>query len=177
VLRILQVIAGNAASPPATVRLPGAVPVPPGFRGRVVLDARACLACGTCAYVCVSGAITGAEVEGGYGWAYEPGRCAFCARCLDHCIGGALSMERAAAPAYTRPGELRSEVRVPFPPCPACGALTRPATEAFLARAFAQVGPETRALARRCERCRRREVQRGVAAGVLGQAGRDGGER
>lgn len=176
-LEILRVIAGNAASAPATVRLPGTVPVPAGFRGRVMLDPHRCVACGTCAYVCVSGAISGADVEGGYGWAYEPGRCAFCARCLDHCIGGALSMEQAAAPAYTHPGELRREVRVPFPACASCGAPTRPATDALLRRAFAHVGPETRELARRCERCRRREVQRGMAsaAGVDVPA-RGGGE-
>lgn len=163
-LRILQVIAGNAAAAPATVRLPGSVPVPPRFRGRVVLDGARCVACGTCAYVCVSNAITGGDLAGGYGWAYEPGRCAFCARCLDHCVGGALSMEERAAPTYVRPGELRVEVTVPFPRCVSCGAPTRPAPEAFLARAFAHVGPETRALARRCERCRRLEVQRGMAA-------------
>jgi Fe-S-cluster-containing hydrogenase component 2 len=180
VLRILQVIAGNAAAAPATVRLPGTVPTPARFRGRVVLDPARCVACGTCAYVCVSGAVTGGDAGGGYAWAYEPGRCAFCARCLDHCIGGALSMEERAAPAYERPGELRLEVTVPFPRCVSCGAPTRPAPEVFLARAFPRVGPQTRELARRCERCRRREAQRGVAAaaGVGAAAGRGGeGER
>ena len=176
-LRILQVIAGNAAAAPATVRLPGTVPTPARFRGRVVLDPARCVACGTCAYVCVSGAVTGGDAGGGYAWAYEPGRCAFCARCLDHCIGGALSMEERAAPAYERPGELRLEVTVPFPRCVSCGAPTRPAPEVFLARAFPRVGPQTRELARRCERCRRREAQRGIAAAAgVGAAGGRGGE-
>lgn len=165
--RILKVIGGNAARAPVTVRLPGAVPAPEGFRGRVVLAPARCVACGTCAYVCVSGAITGLEAEGGYAWAYEPGRCAFCARCLDHCPGRALSMEEAAAPAYGRPGELHAEVRVPFPPCPDCGAPTRPATEELLGRAFGpNVGPGAREAARRCERCRRRLIQRSLALGA-----------
>jgi ferredoxin len=164
VLGILKVIAGNAASAPATVRLPDQVPAPARFRGRVVLDPARCVACGTCAYVCVSNAITGGDADGAYAWAYEPGRCAFCARCLDHCVGKALSMEERAAPVYTRRGELASEVRVPFPPCAVCGAPTRPVTEAFLERAFAQVGAEAKDRARRCERCRRRDAQRGLAA-------------
>lgn len=177
-LRILQVIAGNAASAPATVRLPDHVPAPARFRGRVLLEPARCVACGTCAYVCVSNAITGAELGAAYGWTYEPGRCAFCARCVDHCVGGALSMEEAAAPVYTRPGELRVEVRVPFPACVSCGAPTRPVTEALLRRAYAQVGGEARELARRCERCRRREVQRALGAGAGLAPAREGeGER
>ncbi len=168
--RILDVIAGNLRSDRATVRLPDQVPAPARFRGQVRLDASRCVACGTCAYVCVSGAITGADAAGGYAWAYEPGRCAFCARCLDHCIGGALSMEERAAPAYVRPGELRLEVTVPFPACVSCGAPTRPAPDVFLRRAFAQVGPETRELMKRCERCRRREVQRGMAGARVSAA-------
>lgn len=161
---ILRVIGQNAVSAPATVRLPGSVPAPAGFRGRVLMDPSRCLACGVCAYVCVSSAISGREVDGGYAWAYEPGRCAFCARCAERCPGRALSMEGSAAPAYTRPGELGAEVRVAFPLCPDCGAPRRPATEELLGRAYAQVGEEVRELARRCERCRRRALQRRLAA-------------
>ncbi len=60
-LGILKVIAGNAASAPATVRLPEHVPAPARFRGRVAIDPARCVACGTCAYVCVSDAITGRD--------------------------------------------------------------------------------------------------------------------
>jgi ferredoxin len=164
VLGILKVIAGNAASAPATVRLPGQVPEPARFRGRVVIDPAKCVACGTCAYVCVSNAITGSDSGEAYAWAYEPGRCAFCARCLDHCAGGALSMEEQAAPAYTRVGELRREANVHFPRCAGCGATRRPTSEPFLERAFLHVTASTRQLVKLCERCRRREAQRGLAA-------------
>lgn len=172
--RILQVIGGNVVIPPATVRLPEAVPTPDRFRGLVTMDGSRCLACGVCAYVCVSNAITGAEVAGGYAWAYEPGQCAFCARCVDYCPGRALAMEGSAAPAYARPGELRREVRVAFPACPDCGNPRRPATDELLGRAFGQVSAEVRELALRCERCRRRMLQRSLARGAGLGGGRDG---
>lgn len=163
-LRILQVIADNLSRPPATVRLPDTVPTPPGFHGSVLHEPSRCLACGLCAYVCVSDAIVARDRDGGFGWDYEPGRCAFCARCVERCPGRALSMDERPAPAYLRPGELAVRHEVPFPTCPACGAPARPATEELLKLAFKDVTPEARELVRLCERCRRRRLQRSLAA-------------
>jgi formate hydrogenlyase subunit 6/NADH:ubiquinone oxidoreductase subunit I len=164
VFRILQVIAENLSRAPATVRLPGAVPTPPGFHGRVLFEPSRCFGCGMCAYVCVSDAILARDREGGFAWEYEPGRCAFCARCVERCPGRALSMDGQPAPAYVRPGELAVRHQVPFPKCPDCGATTRPATEELLKLAFDDVTAETRELVRRCEKCRRRRLQRTLAA-------------
>lgn len=172
-LRILQVIANNLGRGPATVRLPGSVPSPPGFRGRVILDPTRCVACGVCAYVCVSGAITGTNEDKAYAWQYEPGRCTFCARCVDHCTGRALSMESEPAPVYSRPGELNVLQRVPFPLCRSCGAPTRPLTEEFLTRAFDRVEEPVRELLSLCERCKRRRLQRNM----LAAAAEDGKEQ
>ena len=163
-LRILRVIADNLERAPVTVRLPGSVPVPSGFRGRVILDPTRCLACGVCAYVCVSNAITGANEDKAYAWGYEPGRCTFCARCVDHCTGSALTMESIPVPVYSRLGELAMQQHVPFPACPGCGAPTRPLTEELLRRGFEYVEEDTRKLLRLCERCRRRRLQRNLIA-------------
>ncbi len=150
-----------------TVRLPDAVPAPGGYRGAVTLDPARCLACRTCGYVCVSAAITGAEVSTGYAWDYEPGRCTFCARCVDRCPGNALSMSPVPLPAYARPGELAVHHLVPFAACLDCGKPVRPATGELLARAFEHVTDETRALLRCCERCRRRRLQRRLLAAAF----------
>jgi formate hydrogenlyase subunit 6/NADH:ubiquinone oxidoreductase subunit I len=173
VFRILQVIRDNLSRPPATVRLPGAVPTPAGFHGPVLHDPSRCVACGLCAYVCVSDAILAGDRDGGFAWEYDPGRCAFCARCVERCPGHALRMDGRPAPAYTRPGELAVRHQVPFPSCPDCGAAARPATEELLKLAFDDVTTETRELLRRCERCRRRRVQRSLAA-VAGEAPKEG---
>ncbi len=161
--RILQVITDNLSRAPATVRLPGSVPTPPGFHGRVLLEPSRCVACGLCAYVCVSDAIVARDHDGGFAWAYEPGRCAFCARCVERCPGRALSMEPTPAPSYVRSGELAVRHQVPFPVCPGCGKAARPATDELLKLAFENVTDETRELVRLCERCRRRRLQRSLA--------------
>lgn len=160
--QILHIIGANLTKKPATVRLPESVPSPPGYRGQVILDPTHCLACGICGYVCVSDAITGADEGSGYAWAYEPGRCTFCARCLDHCPGRALSMSAEPLSPYARLGELGVWRLVAFPACPDCGASTRPVTDELISRAFDQIKEDTRALVRLCERCRRRRLQRSL---------------
>lgn len=152
--RILAVIAGNVLHGPGTVRLPDSVPCPPNFRGAVTHDPGLCLACGICSYVCVGDAITAAEQDKNYVWTYEPGRCTFCARCVDHCPGLALTMAAGPVAAYFKPGELSVQHLAPFPACPQCGEPSRPVNEALLGRAFDEVNPEIRLLARLCERCR-----------------------
>jgi len=164
VMRILQVIVDNLSRDRDTLRLPESVPVPPGYRGRVLLDPSKCVACGVCAYVCVSGAVTGVNEDKAYVWAYEPGRCTFCARCVDHCTGHALHMDPQPLPVYSRPGELAAEEGIPFAGCSVCGSPTRPMTDELLHRAFEYVGDETRDLVRLCERCRRRRLQRSMMA-------------
>jgi len=166
--RILKIIAANVAGGPATVALPGSVPAPAFFRGAVTLNPAKCIACGMCSYVCVSSAITGSEMKNAYEWDYEPGRCTFCARCVERCPGHALSMAQEAARSYEHPGELSVEHLVQFKACPHCGDPVRPASEEFLGRAFDHIKDETRELVRLCERCRRRQLQRNLFAGVLG---------
>ena len=154
--RILAAIAGNVLHGPGTIRLPGSVPCPANFRGAVTLDPALCLACGICSYVCVSDAITGEEQDKNYLWTYEPGRCTFCARCVDRCPGRALTMAAEPVAAYSKPGERGVRQLVPFPACPHCGAPSRPVNEELLGRAYDEVNPEIRLLARLCEHCRQR---------------------
>jgi NAD-dependent dihydropyrimidine dehydrogenase PreA subunit len=156
---ILDVIARSLANGRATVRLPGSVPPPAGYRGAVAIDPVRCLACGVCAYVCPSGAIQGDEGPDAYAWCYDPGRCAFCARCVERCPGGALAMAPRPLAPYARPGERAESAVVPFPRC-RCGAPTRPVTPALLARALGGAAEPGCALLARCERCRRRRLQR-----------------
>lgn len=163
-MSILRVITRNLLRGPATVRFPDRAPVAAGYRGPVTFEPARCLACGLCAYVCVSEAITGTQGATAYGWGYEPARCTFCARCVDHCPGRALSMAAEPAPAYRRLGALAVHDEVPFPPCEECGRPRRPATEELIRLAFDHPAEETRALVRLCERCRRRRLQRGMAA-------------
>ncbi|BDU72803.1 4Fe-4S dicluster domain-containing protein [Mesoterricola silvestris] len=159
---ILRRLAGNLAQGPVSLRFPAEVPPPAGLRGLVRIDPGRCLACGICSYVCVSNAITGAESQGAYAWAYEPGRCTFCGRCEDHCPGSALSMDPQAPPSYTTPGELARTATVAFPACPVCGEPNPHVTEEWIGKAFGAPNGETRELLRLCVRCRRRRIAQGM---------------
>lgn len=159
---ILRVIAENLARRRATVRLPGRVPPPAGYRGRVTMNPSRCMACGICAYVCVSDAITVSARAAVYSWTYEPGRCTFCSRCVDHCPGPALTMEAEPLPPYEKAGQLGECHLVALPPCPDCGRPTRPVTEEFTRRALDEASEDTRERLRLCERCRRRRLQRSL---------------
>jgi len=168
--KILQVIANNLKHGPATVRLPGSVPVPEGFRGRVRIDPAHCLACGMCSYVCVSNAITGLNGPAAFQWAYDPGRCTFCARCMERCPGSALSMECAPAPIYRKRGDLRVSFDIALPACPECGAPNRPVTSNLVDLAFGEtITDELRAVMKLCPTCRRRRMSSAFAEALHGK--------
>lgn len=169
---ILRVIADNLAGGRVTVRLPGRVPPPPGYRGRVRIDPSRCVACGVCAYVCVSDAITGETGAAAYAWTYDPARCTFCGRCVDRCPGVALRQEAEPLPACPRPGDLAERQVVTFPTCPECGTTSRPITEELVRRAFDTPNDDTRDRLRLCERCRRRRLQRSLVVSTF-DAGRE----
>jgi len=166
-LKILKMIAGNLINDSATVRLPGSVPTPALFRGAVTMNTEKCIGCGMCSYVCVSNAIVGLDQAKGYAWTYEPGRCTFCARCVDRCPVHALSMDSSQMHCYEHPGDLETKHLVQFRSCLECGEPVRFASDDFLDLAFDHVKDETRELVRLCERCRRRRLQRNMMPGVF----------
>ena len=161
-LKILKVIFGNLTSERATVPLPSTVPTPDQFRGPVKMDPDKCIGCGMCSYVCVSNAITGANHEASYAWAYEPGRCTFCARCFERCPVHAISMGRDPLEPYEVPGERSVKHVVEFGACPECGEPVRTAHDELLRRAFDNMSDQIRGLVRLCERCRRMRLQSGM---------------
>ena len=156
---IFHIIGKNVTEKPETIRLPHRPPPPEGFRGLVLLDPQRCIGCGMCTYVCVSESVTGASDEAQYHWQYEPGRCTFCARCVDHCPADALRMSVESPPPYSRPGELDARHTVPFPPCQACGKPTRPTPETMKDWVAENIHDDTQHLYGLCDRCKRLHYQ------------------
>lgn len=165
-MNILNLIAANLQQGPETVRFPESVAPLRGYRGLVQIDTTRCVACGVCAYVCPSTAITVSARIDHCDWSYDPGRCTFCGRCADLCLGDALSMEETPAPAYTTPGALARLHTVPYPACPECGKPARPINREILAHILPGITEEVEVRSRLCERCRLRRSQRAVARGI-----------
>jgi ferredoxin len=165
-VNIVTVIFRNLLRRPVTLRFPQRHVPAAHFRGLVRNDAARCLGCGTCDYVCVSGAIMVTDHGGHCDWDYDPGRCTFCGRCVDCCPGDSLSQEPDRAPIYARAGDLRDLVRVPYPACPRCGRPARPLGDALRARAFADAADDRVRRVLLCERCRLRHAQTVLKAGL-----------
>lgn len=139
---------------PVTVRLPQHVPTGPGYRG-LVIQHSGCVGCGICAYVCAPGAIEIRDHEHSYDWIYDPGKCTFCSRCMLDCPTQVLAMTPAAPPPYSKAGELRTVVTLPYPICRICGRSAPPASEPLLDRVFGTAPDAIKKWSELCLDCRR----------------------
>lgn len=170
-MNIFTLVSRNFRRRPQTFRFPDR-PHPAGeFRGLVRIDPDKCLTCGICDYVCVSGAITVVSRENDCAWSYDPGRCTFCGRCVDHCPGEALSHEEDRAPVYESQGALSQTTIVEYPACVECGRPALPFSERLLAIAHEEISDELRHRTRLCDRCRRRRSQAALRKGIDGYEG------
>jgi len=154
-VNVIRLLLDNLRQGPATVRLPENVPTGPGYRGLVTHE-NGCIGCGICAYVCAPGAIEIRRDLASYDWIYEPGKCTFCARCMLDCPVHALTMSAGSPPPYSRPGELRAAVTLPYPVCPVCGRPALPSSELVLDRVFGTATDDIREWSALCTDCRRK---------------------
>ena len=163
-MSVFSLLMKNGRLAPTTLRIPHQVPHPKSFRGPVKIQTEKCVACGMCAYVCVSGAIKVADREDHCEWTYSPGQCTFCGRCAESCAGEALSMMGESAPPYSQPEELKEVHRISYPICPECGRPTPPVSESMLRRAYKEITEQIRSRGLLCRRCRLRRSQKDLWA-------------
>ena len=111
-MKILRLLWNNVRRGIATLRYPAAPPVTQGFRGLVHFDPLLCTGCAMCRFRCTARAITFAARGKEFTWAYDPGQCTFCGRCVDGCKDHALSQDPECPPIYFAAGTLRSSYTV-----------------------------------------------------------------
>jgi len=146
-MRILTMLWKNLWGGSRTLLFPARPTVAQRFRGLVQFDPELCSGCAICKFRCTSRAITYQPGKGEFTWAYDPGQCTFCGRCVEGCTEHALkeghtqhalSQESACPPIYLQQGELKRTYIVKrkapapkaAPPTPqkAAAPVTEPAT-------------------------------------------------
>lgn len=112
------------------------------YRGLIHNDPERCVGCGACAYVCPTAAIEVTRSGDTYQWAYDPGKCTFCARCIDRCRPNTLTMESKLPPLYSTQGELKQVLDMvrKRPVRPAAPATPKAATTAGSENTAADAG-------------------------------------
>ena len=163
-MNIFSILLKNLRMGPGTLRFPEEVPYPKGFHGPVKIHTEKCICCGMCAYVCVSGAVRVAEHKDNCEWAYSPGLCTFCGKCVSVCPVEALHMAAKSAPSYFNTKALDEVHLVPYYPCPECGLPTPPVREVLRAKAFKGVAPNVLVKSLLCQRCRQKDSQRALVS-------------
>ncbi|MBW7932971.1 MAG: 4Fe-4S dicluster domain-containing protein [Gemmatimonadaceae bacterium] len=104
-------------------------PAPPGFRGRLALDADLCIGCGGCAAVCPSGVIL---IEDRRPMVrtlrFALARCTYCGRCSEVCPEQALAHTTEFETATNTVADLEITIDVFMGPCQRCGRCFPPPT-------------------------------------------------
>jgi NADH-quinone oxidoreductase subunit I len=106
-MSILTLLWNNVRHGAVTLRFPKRPMVGQGYRGLVSFNPELCTGCAICRFRCTARAITFSSAKSEFTWAYDPGQCTFCGRCVEGCKTHALSQASECPPVYLNIGELK----------------------------------------------------------------------
>ena len=165
-MRILRTILNNLAGRPRTEAFPfGAAETPDAYRGRVEVEAGACVGCSTCAQVCVSDAIDLIEEEDGVRLTVWHCKCTFCGLCAYYCPTDAITVTNDWNLAHenARKFAMSESILATYQVCVDCGGKLMVPREAVMAAAVIGHERHTQREEPRCESCRRVRKARQIA--------------
>lgn len=162
-MEFLKVLWNNLRGGPVTEAFPfGEAEAPKRFRGRVVIDPKLCVGCGTCTHVCVADAINIShhDDEGGFEITVWRNSCCLCGQCRHYCPTKAVSIvnDWHSAHRAERKYTFIERANVRYNVCESCGAHMRFLPHEVLEKIYAD-HPEVNILriSRLCPDCRRIE--------------------
>lgn len=111
-MNILKLLLQNLRRGAVSYRFPLHHDTSEHYRGLIDNDETRCVGCGQCAYVCPSHGMEVHRNGDNYEWSYDPGKCTFCARCIDRCKLKTLTMHSERPPVYGESGELKQILKM-----------------------------------------------------------------
>jgi hydrogenase-4 component H len=102
---------------------------PPGFRGKITVDADLCIGCGGCANVCPADVILIFDKDQHtrvleFFWQ----RCTYCGRCEEVCPEKAIKLSQQFETSTDQPKDMYIRLDVFMGPCQRCGRCFQPPT-------------------------------------------------
>jgi hydrogenase-4 component H len=162
---ILKLLFDNLRKGPATDAFPfGPATTPDAYRGKVVIDGPACVACKMCEHVCAGGAIRFTEDAESMQFLIYHNSCVSCGLCETYCPTKAIKLTTDWHRAHLQEDKYRQVDRatIPFATCTSCGTKFLGARDALMKVAFKGVGTNETRLLDLCTDCRRTASFRGA---------------
>ena len=162
---------GNLFKPPVTIDYPlrPAEAAPAAYRGKVLVEADACVGCSTCAQVCVSNAIRLDDENEGIRLTVWHSKCTFCGLCGFYCPTGAITIsnEWELHHRNDRKYAQSTTILAKYKICVDCGSKLMVPKENVMAAEIIGRQRQDQASHPRCEACRRKMKAKQILEATL----------
>lgn len=161
----LKIAIRNLFKKPSTDPYPfGETFVPKGLRGKAQYNARACVACRMCEYVCAGGAIQIREVadKSGLEFILWHNTCTFCGLCEHYCPTKAIRLTEDYHTTHRQEDKYRYVEKgfIKYVNCARCDTPMVPIAPELFNVAFEQVNTDIEKLRHLCTKCRQERALR-----------------
>lgn len=131
-------------------------------KGKIQFNTQICVLCGTCQYVCPSGAINIKPSDNGLGYDFTVwhNTCTLCANCEYFCPTKSMKLTHDYNELNRQEDKYKNTSRghVKYVECTGCGKLMVKVTDELLLRGFTYVNEQIKTLSYLCNECRQKKT-------------------